>query len=620
MLDEFDRVVGLDRLGSLHLNDSATPLGSNRDRHANIGEGELGESGCAAFLSEPRFEDLPCVLETGRDRRRSRAPRTSALRAKLPQAAGKSRIERRSKAPPHERTPDSGDALVVFGITGDLAKKMTLRSLYRLERRGLLECPVIGVAADDWNDDQLRSRARDVDRGDRRAARRRGVRRGSRRELSYVSGDFADEEHVRASRARRSATTTNPSSTWRSRRRCSRTVVAGLARRGLVSNGQRVVVEKPFGHDLAVGARQLAADLHQYLDESQLYRIDHFLGKMGLEEILYLRFANTMLEPVWNRNYLASRADHDGRELRGRGPRALLRPGRRAARRGRQPPAAAARDRRDGAAVRRRPRHAQGRQERRVPRDGRRPTRPTTCAASTTATARSTGSPPDSTTETYAALRLEIDNWRWAGVPFFIRTGKQLPVRQTELRLLFKHPPQRALHRSSDSRRPEPNQIVFRIDPAHRDPDDARRPARGPAGSRRDRARHGVRAGGRRGRRRPYEVLLHAALIGDTTHFTRQDSVEETWRIVQPLLQSPPRAQRLPGRDPGARGGARAGRRVRRLARALDHQLTRGLNVNGSLKRAWGLRVARGALHDNGHGPGGPPRRMKMVVDFGGSA
>ena len=107
-------------------------------------------------------------------------------------------------------------------------------------------------------------------------------------------------------------------------------VIEGLAHQHLCSNGQRVVVEKPFGHDLA-SARALARTLHRYLDESQLYRIDHFLGKMGLAEILYLRFANTMLEPVWNRNYVASRPDHDGGAVRRRGPRPLLRPGRRPA-------------------------------------------------------------------------------------------------------------------------------------------------------------------------------------------------------------------------------------------------------------------------------------------------
>ncbi len=217
------------------------------------------------------------------------------------------------------------------------------------------------------------------------------------------------------------------------------TVVGGLARAGVTANA-RVVVEKPFGHDQA-SARALADELHQYIDESQLLRIDHYLGKMGIEEILYLRFANTMLEPVWNRNYVESRADHDGRGLRGRGSRPLLRPGRRAAGRRRQPPHAGGGRDGDGAPVRRRREDDPGREGRR-------------------STARSApadpahyvrgqydgylgidGVAPDSTTETYTALRLEIDNWRWSGVPFFIRAGKRLPVTQTEVRLVFKHPP-----------------------------------------------------------------------------------------------------------------------------------------------------------------------------------
>ena len=195
----------------------------------------------------------------------------------------------------------------------------------------------------------------------------------------------------------------------------------------------RVVVEKPFGHDLE-SARELAAEIHQYIDESQLYRIDHFLGKMGIGEILYLRFANAMFEPIWNRNYVACGADHDGRELRGRGPRPLLRPGRRAARRGRQPPDAGGRGRRRWRFPR--PATPTCSRTRSCPCTARcrRPIPATTCAGSTTATGRSTAWPPDSTTETYAALRLEIDNWRWSGVPFFIRTGKCLPVTQTELR------------------------------------------------------------------------------------------------------------------------------------------------------------------------------------------
>ena len=167
---------------------------------------------------------------------------------------------------------------------------------------------------------------------------------------------------------------------------------------------------------------------------------------------------------------------------------------------------------RDGAAGRPRPDDAQGRACARLPRDRRRPTRPTTCAASTTATATIDGVAADSTTETYAALRLEIDNWRWSGVPFFIRTGKCLPVTQTEVRLVFKRAAAARL-RAPRRAAPGADQLVRQARP------DDRRPAARSTPSaptrpepRADHPRHGVRRGGRRGRRRPYEVLLHAAM------------------------------------------------------------------------------------------------------------
>ena len=149
MLDEFDAAVGLDRLRSLHLNDSQTPLGSNRDRHADIGEGEIGETGCAAFLSEPRFDTLPCVLETPGPNREGPTTEELELCAKL-RKRGQAARRRSQGGVRMSATTRQGDALVVFGITGDLAKQMTLRSLYRLDARGLLDCRVIGVAVDDW--------------------------------------------------------------------------------------------------------------------------------------------------------------------------------------------------------------------------------------------------------------------------------------------------------------------------------------------------------------------------------------------------------------------------------------------------------------------------------------
>jgi len=209
--------------------------------------------------------------------------------------------ERAAGSRPRSGEPATADVLVIFGITGDLAKVMTFRSLYRLEKRGLLDTPIVGVAGDDWTIEQLRKHARECIEGTGEQVAEDVFERFAAR-LSYVSGDFTDAATYERLRAAVGEVET-PVFYLEIPPFLFGKVIGQLSAAGLTQGG-RVVVEKPFGHDLA-SARELAAEIHQYIDESQLYRIDHFLGKMGTDEFLYLRFANTMVEPIWNRNHIA---------------------------------------------------------------------------------------------------------------------------------------------------------------------------------------------------------------------------------------------------------------------------------------------------------------------------
>ena len=455
---------------------------------------------------------------------------------------------------------DHADVLTIFGITGDLARKMTFRALYHLEARDKFTpgCRIVGVAIDDWTIEQLRDHAHEaigatVDDPDEDVFERLMKR------LSYVQGDYADQDTfdrvaTELEDAKRPIFYLEvPPSLFA-------TVVEGLGRAGLVDNA-RVVIEKPFGHDLA-SAKALNAELRQVLREDQILRIDHYLGKEPVMDITYLRFANVMLEPVWKRQYVShvqmTIAENFGVDDRGRFYDAV----------------GAMRDVIQNHALQVLSLIAMeppaGNQKDSV-RDKKLELFKAVRAADPERYVRGQyvgfhdvkNVAPDSTTETFAAVELEIDNWRWSGVPFFIRTGKCMPDKASEINIVFDRSPRLGV---GGGRQPESNVLTVRIEP---EPGSRLRLYAKKAGEEAfEPADHEVLFDKVPGHDpEPYERLLSDALYGRTELFTREDTVEETWRIVEPLLEEPGPVYQY---EPGTWGPKEADKLTRGVAHWRD--------------------------------------------------
>jgi glucose-6-phosphate 1-dehydrogenase len=419
---------------------------------------------------------------------------------------------------------ERSDALVFFGATGDLAYKKIFPALHSMARRGTLEVPVIGVAKAGWTRDQLLERARasiaEHGGGVDEAAFARLTQR-----LDYVDGDYADPETF-AKLRRALGSAQRPTHYLAIPPSMFGTVVKALGGSGCATNG-RVVIEKPFGHDRA-SAQALNDSVHSVFPESAVYRIDHYLGKEAVENLLYFRFANTFLEPVWNRHYVQSvqitMAESFGVQGRGRFydetgalrdvvQNHLLQV---VAMLAMEPPTTIRNDALHDEQVK---------ILRAIP-----PVQPAhVVRGQFRGYHDEPGVSANSTVETFAAVRLEVDSWRWAGVPFVLRAGKNLPVTATEVTVRFQRPP---LLRLAPT---DANYLRFRLGPDI---------AIG-LGTR-------VKAPGKQMETIPselaavshpvademdaYERLLTDAMAGEGLLFVREDAVDAAWAIVEPIL------------------------------------------------------------------------------------